>query len=50
MITVYKFELFDTYQVDARVLTEFGMPNRKVKHSFRYMYRDRNNMLVVPIP
>ena len=50
MITVYKFELFDTYKVDARVLTEFGMPNRKVQHSFRYLYRDRNNMLVVPIP
>lgn len=50
MINVYKFELFDTYKVDARVLTEFGMPNRQVKHSFHYMYKDRNNMLVVPIP
>lgn len=50
MINVYKFELFDTYKVDARVLTEFGMPNRKVQHSFRYLYRDRNNMLIVPIP
>ena len=50
MIKVYKFELFDTYKVDARVLTEVGMPNRQVKHSFQYMYRDRNNMLVVPIP
>ena len=50
MINVYKFELFDTYRVDARVLTEFGMPNRKVKHSFYYTYRDRNNQLVVPIP
>lgn len=49
-MNVYKFELFDTYKVDARVLTEFGMPNRKVKHSFYYMYRDRNNQLVVPIP
>ena len=29
MITVYKFELFDTYRVDARVLTEFGMPFAK---------------------
>ena len=50
MITVYKFELFDTYKVDARVLTEIGMPNRQVKHSFQYMYRDRNNTLVVPVP
>ena len=50
MITVYKFELFDTYKVDARVLTEVGMPNRQVKHSFQYMYRDRNNTLVVPVP
>lgn len=50
MINVYKFELFDTYKVDARVLTEFGMPNRQVKHSFQRMYKDRNNMLVVPIP
>ena len=50
MITVYKFELFDTYKVDARVLTEVGMPNRQVKHSFQYMYRDRNKTLVVPVP
>ena len=50
MMNIYKFELFDTYRVDARVLTEFGIPNRKVKHSFHYMYRDRNNQLVVPIP
>ena len=50
MITVYKFELFDTYKVDARVLTEVGMPNRQVKHSFQYMYRDRNNTLIVPVP
>ena len=50
MITVYKFKLFDTYKVDARVLTEVGMPNRQVKHSFQYMYRDRNNTLIVPVP
>lgn len=50
MIKVYKFELFDTYKVDARVLTEVGIPNRPVKHSFQYMYRDRNSTLVVPIP
>lgn len=49
MITVYKFELFDTYKVDARVLTEVGIPNRQVKYSF-HMYRDRNNTLVVPVP
>ena len=50
MIKVYKFELFDTYKVDARVLTEVGISNRQVKHSFKYMYRDRNNQLVVPVP
>lgn len=50
MINVYKFELFDTYKVDAGVLTEFGMPNRQVKHSFQYMYKGRNNTLVVPVP
>ena len=50
MIKVYKFELFDTYKVDARVLTEVGIPNRQVKHSFQYMYGDRNSTLVVPIP
>lgn len=50
MIKVYKFELFDTYKVDARVLTEVGIPNKQVKHSFQYMYRDRNSTLVVPIP
>ena len=50
MINVYKFELFDTYKVDAGVLTEFGMPNRRVKHSFQYRYKDRNNTLVVPVP
>lgn len=50
MIKVYKFELFDTYKVDARVLTEFGMPAKIVTHSFQYMYRNRNSTLVVPIP
>lgn len=50
MIKVYKFELFDTYEVNARVLTEVGMPNRPVKHSFQYMYRVRNNTLIIPIP
>ena len=50
MINVYKFELFDTYKVDAGVLTEVGTPNRQVKHSFQYMYKNRNNTLVVPIP
>lgn len=50
MIKVYKFELFDTYKVDARVLTEVGIPNRPVKHSFLYIYRNRNSTLVVPVP
>ena len=50
MIKVYKFELFDTYKVDARVLTEVGIPNRQVKHSFQYIYIDRYNTLVVPVP
>ena len=50
MIKVYKFELFDTYKVDARVLTEVGIPNIQVKYSFLYMYRDRNSTLVVPVP
>ena len=50
MIKVYKFELFDTYKVDARVLTEVGIPNRQVKHSFHSIYRDRNRTLIVPIP
>ena len=50
MIKVYKFELFDTYKVNARVLTEVGIPNRQVKHSFQYMYRGKNSTLIVPIP
>ena len=50
MIKVYKFELFDTYKVDARVLTEVGIPNIQVKYSFLYTYRDRNSTLVVPVP
>ena len=50
MIKVYKFELFDTYKVDARVLTEFGMPAKTITHSFQYMYRDRSSTLIVPIP
>lgn len=50
MIKVYKFELFDTYKVDARVLTEVGTPAKTVTYSFLYRYRGRNNTLVVPIP
>ena len=50
MISVYKFGLFTTYKVDARVVTESGMPNRPVKYSFKYMYRDRYNQMVVPVP
>ena len=50
MISVYKFGLFTTYKVDARVVTESGMPNRPVKYSFKYMYRDRYNQMVVRVP
>lgn len=50
MIKVYKFELFDTYKVDARVLTEVGIPNSQVKYSFQHIYIDRYNTLVVPVP
>lgn len=50
MISVYKFGLFTTYKVDARVVTESGMPNRPVKYSFKYMYRDKYNQMVVPVP
>ena len=50
MISVYKFGLFTTYKVDARVVTESGIPNRPVKYSFKYMYRDRYNQMVVPVP
>ena len=50
MISVYKFGLFTTYKVDARVVTESGMPNRPVKYSFKHMYRDRYNQMVVPVP
>lgn len=50
MINVYKFELFDTFKFDSRVFTEVGMSDRKVEHSFRYMYKSRNNTLVVPVP
>ena len=50
MIKVYKFELFDTYKVDARVLTEVGISNKQVKHSFQYIYIDRYNTLVTPVP
>lgn len=50
MINVYKFELFDTFKFDSRVFTEVGRPNRKVEHSFRYIYRSRDRTLVVPVP
>ena len=50
MISVYKFGLFTTYKVDARVVTESGMPNRPVKYSFKYMYRGGYNQMVVPVP
>lgn len=50
MIKVYKFEDYQTYKVDARVLIEVGMPNKKVKYSFQYLYRDRYNQIIVPVP
>ena len=50
MISVYKFESFTTYKVVAGVITEFGMPNKPVKHSFNYMYGDSNNQMIVPVP
>lgn len=50
MISVYKFGLFTTYKVDARVVTEFGMPNRLVKYSFQSIYIEKNNQIIVPVP
>ena len=50
MISVYKFESFTTYKVDARVITEFGMPNKFVNHSFKYLYIGSNNQMIVPVP
>lgn len=50
MTSVYKFESFTTYKVDARVITEFGMSNKPVKYSFNYLHRDSNNQMVVPVP
>ena len=50
MISVYKFESYPTYRVDAKVLSEFGTPNYKVKHSFKYMYGYRGKQTIVPIP
>lgn len=50
MISVYKFEHCKTYKVDARVLTEFGTPNCEIKYSFRYMFIDRYNQIITPVP
>lgn len=49
MKRVYKFEQFDTYTVDSRVLTEPGIPNTCIGHSFITYYRTRDRM-IVPIP
>lgn len=51
MISVYKFENFNTYKVDARILTEQGMPNKPVNYSFIQVYSRRgSNHIIVPIP
>ena len=50
MKRVYKFDLFDTYTVDSRVLTERGTPNAHVEHSFIPEYSSRRNNLIVPVP
>ena len=51
MISVYRFENFNAYKVDARVLTEQGMPNKPVNYSFIQVYsRRRSNRIIVPIP
>lgn len=50
MISVYKFSSFKTYKVDARVLTEHGVPNRLVPYSFHPIYRGKNNRMIVPVP
>lgn len=51
MISVYKFENFNAYKVDARVLTKQGMPNKPVNYSFIQVYSRRSsNHIIVPIP
>lgn len=50
MKRVYKFDLFDTYTVDPRVLIERGTPNTYVEHSFIPEYSSRRDCLIVPVP
>lgn len=50
MISVYKFPNFDTYKVDARVLTNQYISNTKVNPSFIPVYRRNSNQIIVPIP
>lgn len=50
MKRVYKFDLFDTYTVDPRVLIERGTPNTYVGHSFISEYSSRRDCLIVPVP
>ena len=50
MKRVYKFDLFDTYTVDSRVLIERGTPNTYVEHSFIPEYSSRRDSLIVPVP
>lgn len=47
---VYKFDLFDTYTVDSRVLVERGAPNTYVEHSFIPKYSSKRDCLIVPVP
>ena len=49
MKRVYKFDLFDTYTVDPRVLIERGTPNTCVEHSFIPEYSSRRDSLIVPV-
>ena len=50
MISVYKFPNFDTYKVDARVLTKQYISNTLVNPLFIPVYRRNSNQIIVPIP
>ena len=50
MISVYKFPNFDTYKVDARVLTKQYISNTLVNPSFIPVYRRNSNQIIAPIP
>ena len=50
MISVYKFPNFDTYKVDARVLTKQYISNTLVNPSFIPVYRRNSNQIIVPVP